>query len=112
MTTYRITPFKPLLNIWAWFAFRSNDFGGNTPIFKVAKAEHYNMVSGERLCCWAQGADTDTWHDFDNASIGATDFQFSNNTPFPTGLIYIASLPMYPFSRVQRKINEWSASQW
>jgi len=112
MTTYRITPVQHWSSTWAWFAFRSNAFGGTTPLFKVAKANHFNMEAGERLCCWATAADTDTWNDFDNVTIGATDLEFSNDTPFPAGLIYVASLPMYPFSRVQRKVNEWTRNAY
>lgn len=110
MTIYRITPVKHWSSSWAWWAARSRAWGGDTPTFKIAKADHYNMVSGERLCCWAQAADTDTWNDFDNVTIGATDLEFSNDDPFPAGLIYIAALPMYPFSRIQRKVNEWGRS--
>jgi hypothetical protein len=112
MTDYRITPVKHWNNSWAWWATRSFGYGGDTPTFYIAKADHYNMAAGERLCCWATAADTDTWNDFDNVTIGATDLTFSMDTPFPAGLIYVAALPMYPFSRVQRKINEWSRSAW
>src|SRR5574343_576143 len=107
MTTYRITPHKHYAGNWAWWSLRSRALAGDTPTFKIAKADHYNMVAGERLCCWATQADTDTWTDFDNVTIGTTDLEFSNDTPFPSGLIYVAALPMYPFSRVQRKMNTW-----
>lgn len=110
MTTYRITPFISAYGSWAWWAFRSNAFGGDTPGFKVAKANHYNMVSGERLCCWSTAADSDTWHDFDNVAIGGTDLEFSNNSAFPAGQIYIAALPMYPFSRHQRRMQAYLTS--
>lgn len=112
MTDYRITPVKHWNSVWAWWACRSYDFGGDTPTFYIAKADHYYMEAGERLCCWSTAADTDTWNDFDNVDIGATDLTFSNDDPFPAGLIYVSALPMYPFSRVQRKINQWRASQW
>lgn len=109
MTTYRITPYKHWDSKWAWWAVRSHDFGEATPTFVIAKADHYNMEAGERLCCWATQADTDTWNDFDNVTIGASDLEFSNDDPFPAGLIYVAALPMYPFSRVQRKMRTWLA---
>jgi len=114
MTDYRITPVivYEWNNTWGWWATRSHNYGGDTPTFYIAKASHYNLDAGERLCCWAQAADTDTWHDFDNVAIGATDITFSNDDPFPAGLIYISGLPMYPFSRIQRKMDEWSRSQW
>ena len=106
-STIRITPYKHWSSIWAWWAFWSMQMGGTTPTFLIAKADHYNMEAGERLCCWAQAADTDTWYDFDNVTIGETDLEFSMDTPFPAGLIYVSALPMYPFSRVQRKMNLW-----
>ena len=112
MTTYRITPVKHWDGKWAWYAVRDHEFGGTTPDFKIAKADHYNMAANEWLCCWSQAADTDTWTNFDNIVIGATDLEFSNDDPFPAGLIYVAHLPMYPFSRTQRKINEWGQSEW
>lgn len=91
---------------------RSFTMAGETPTFLIAKADHYNMEAGERLCCWSTAADTDTWYDFDNVTIGETDLEFSMDTPFPAGLIYVSALPMYPFSRIQRKMSEWSASRW
>lgn len=106
-TTVRITPYKHWNANWAWWAARYNGLAGVTPTFLIAKASHYNLAEGERLCCWATSADTDTWNDFDNVTIGAVDLEFSNNDPFPAGMIYIAALPMYPFSRVQRKMDEW-----
>jgi hypothetical protein len=112
MTTYRITPVKHWSSAWAWWAARSFEWGGVTPDFRIAKADHYSMSAGERLCCWATAADTDVWYDFDNVTIGVSDLEFSMNAPFPAGLIYIAALPMYPFSRIQRKINQWGTSQW
>lgn len=111
-SSIRIAPYKHWNSQWAWWAFRSDTIGGTTPTFLIAKADHYNMVSGERLCCWARAADTDTWYDFDNVSIGASDLEFSNNSAFPAGVIYVAALPMYPFSRVQRKVSQWSGSRW
>lgn len=109
-SSIRITPYKHLLDMWAWWALRMS--GGTTPTFLIAKVDHYNMVAGERLCCWATQADTDTWYDFENVSIGANDLEFSMNTPFPAGTIYVAALPMYPFSRVQRMMNVWGGSRW
>ena len=103
--TIRITPYKHWNNDWAHWAFHMP--GGTTPTFYIAKADHYGLVEGERLCCWAYAPDTDTWHDFDNVTIGETDLEFSNDDPFPAGLIYVAALPMYPFSRIQRKMSLW-----
>lgn len=114
MTDYRITPkiVYKYNNTWGWYAVRSYAFGGDTPTFYIAKASHYNLAAGMRICCWAQAADTDTWNDFDNVAIGASDIVFSNDDPFPAGMIYVSALPMYPFSRIQRKVGEWSRSQW
>ena len=88
----RITPVKHWNSLWAWWAHCMA--GGTTPTFQIAKADHYNMVANERLCCWAQAADTDTWYDFDNVTIGASDLEFSMDTPFPAGVIYVAALPI------------------
>lgn len=113
MTTYRITPINHWNNQWAWWAFRSRTIAGTTPIFKIAKADHYNLEAGERLCCWATQSDTDTWYDFDNVTIGAVDIEFSNDAAFPSNTyIYVSALPMYPFNRIQRKVNQWSTSRW
>jgi hypothetical protein len=95
---------------WAWWAAKSNQLGGKTPVFAIAKANHYNLVADERLACWATAADTDTWTEFDNVAIGASDLTFYNNAPFPHGPIYIAALPMYPLSRIQRVIKNWSSN--
>jgi len=114
MTNYRITPYRnpSYSNWWGWYACRDFAFGGDTPTFYIAKVGHYNLTTGMWVCCWSQALDTDTWNSFDNLSIGASDIVFSNNTPFPSGIIYVAHMPMYPFSRVQRKVIERSASQW
>jgi hypothetical protein len=107
---YRITPRAHWDSKWAWWALRSGKFAGKTPHFLIAKAAHFNMVSGEWLACWATAADTDTWYLFDNVTIGATDLEFYHNTAFPGGTVYIAAMPMYPFSRTQRMVSEWGAS--
>lgn len=108
----RIIPYQHWSSVWAWWAVRSLYLGGQTPTFLIAKANHYNIDAGERLCCWATADDTDTWHDFDNVTIGATDLEFSMNSAFPAGQIFVAALPMHPFSRVQRKVNDWLGNRW
>ncbi len=108
--TYRITPRAHWNSKWAWWAFKTGMFAGRTPHFVIDKANHYNMVANEWLACWASAADTDTWYQFDNVSIGATDLEFYHNTAFPSGTIYVAAMPMYSFARTQRKVAEWSAS--
>ena len=65
-------------------------------------------MANEWLACWSTAADTDTWTQFDTVTIGASDLTFSNSAPFPNGMIYIAALPMYPFTRIQRIIKQWS----
>jgi hypothetical protein len=107
---YRITPRAHWDSKWAWWALRSGKFAGKTPHFLIAKASHFNMVANEWLACWAAAADTDTWYNFDNVTIGATDLEFYHNSAFPGGTIYIAAMPMYPFSRTQRKVAEWTAN--
>ena len=109
---YRITPIKHWSNTWAWWALKSGEFFGATPHFVIAKADHYNMVADEWLACWSNSPDTDTWHAFDHIAIGATDLEFYNDAAFPAGAIYISALPMYPFSRVQRKMSDWLAHSY
>jgi hypothetical protein len=106
----RIAPQKTFSGKWAWFSLKHRALGGKTPSFKIAKANHYGMVVDEWLACWSQAADTDTWTLLDNPVIGATDFTFNKATSFPSGTIYIAHLPMYPFSRTERKMAEWAAT--
>lgn len=103
----RITPYISAYGKWGWWAIRSDRLGGTTPHFVIAKADSYSVMAGMWLACWATRPDTDTWNQFDNASIGASDIEFYNNAPFPNGTIYIAALPMYPFARVQRKMLDW-----
>jgi hypothetical protein len=95
---------------WYWYAVRYNRLRGKTPHFLIAKASFYGggSITNMRVACWASSADTNDWHDFDNVTVGVTDVEFYNNTPFPTGMIYIALMPMYPFSRTARKVEEWS----
>ena len=108
--TIRLIPRKHWNNTWAWFAVRSNHWEVKTPHFVVSKANHFNLVAGEWLACWATSPDTEAWTLFDNMNIGATDLEFYNDTAFPAGTIYVASLPMYPFARTRRKVEEWAAN--
>jgi hypothetical protein len=107
MTDYRISPVKHWSGVWAWWAARDFDFGGDTPTFVIGTADHYNLAAGERLAVWGTAADTDNWNDFTTVTIGTPDITFMHGSAFPAGLIYIAALPMYPFSRVQRKVGQW-----
>ena len=104
----RLTPVKHWNTQWAWWAVRHPDLF-TQPAFAIAKASHYNAVSGMWLACWAAAADTDTWNQL-TATIGASDITFSPAAAFPGGPIYLAALPMYPFSRVQRKVAAWAAN--
>ena len=108
-TPVRITPIQHWDSKWAWYAVRHRRLAGQTPSFVIAKADHYNIAAGERLACWATSPDNDTWNDFDNFTIGAVDLEFSNSSAFTSNKIYIAHWPMYPWSRVQRKLAEWTA---
>jgi len=103
----RITPKAHWDSKWAWWCIRSDRMGGTTPHFLIAKASHYNLVANEWVACWATAADTPTWNLFDNVSIGASDLEFYHNTPFPTGRIYVAAMPMYPYRRTERLVSEW-----
>jgi len=105
--TIRIVPQQTWNNQWSWYAIRRECLSGQTPSFAIAKANHFNMVAGEWLACWATAKDTDTWTQMDNVVIGATDLTFNKAMEFPTAAIHIAQWPMYPFSRVERKIATW-----
>ena len=112
--TIRINPFLDIS--WSgsrtqWWAIRSRRWAGRTPVFVFAKATFwFTLTSGMWIGAWASASDTDTWYRFDNVTIGASDITISNNTPFPPGMIYVAIWPMYPFSRTQRLVKEWSAN--
>jgi hypothetical protein len=108
--TVRITLRKHWNNTWAWWCIRSNRFAGKTPTFLIDKANHYGLTTGEYLAVWSTTPDTDNWTIFDNVTIGDPDITISHNTAFPSGTIYIAAIPMYPFSRTQRKIAEWTVN--
>ncbi len=105
----QIVPLKTVLGKWGWYAIKHTNLAGQTPHFSIAKADHFNMVSGEWLACWSTAADSDTWTQFDHVTIGATDLEFYNDNAFPSGTIYISAAPMYPFSRTQRKMATWLA---
>jgi hypothetical protein len=108
----RITPHISDYGKWGWYCVRHPNLAGTTPHFLIAKADHFSLAAGMWAACWASAADTDTWYLFDNLTIGATDIEFYNDSAFPAGTIYIAALPMYPWSRVQRKVTEWLADAY
>lgn len=106
----RITTIQHWDSKWAWFAIRGRKMTGLTPSFVTAKANHYNLVADMHLAMYATAADSDTWTDFDNVTIGDSDIEFYNDGAFNANTIYISALPMYPFSRTQRKMVEWLVS--
>jgi len=115
LAAIRIVPrvMQPGSSQWYWWALRARGLGGKTPIFNIAKANYFGGPNANsRYAVWATSPDTDTWHEFDNVTIGASDFTVSNNTPFPNGDIFISMMPMYPFSRTQRKVAVWSANPY
>ena len=106
----RVTPTKHWNGQWAWWAFRASAYAGLIPHVLLAKANHYNMVANEHLGFYGTDVDTDTWTKFDTQTIGAVDLDLVMATALPAGTLYFSALPMYPFSRVQRKVAEWSAA--
>lgn len=109
--TVRITPKKHWNTNWLWWCVRSKHWAGRIPHFLIAKADRFAApAANENLAVWATAADTDTWHKFDNQAVGASDIEFYHNTAFPGGFIYVAYLPIYSFSRLQRKLGEWIAA--
>ncbi len=109
--TYRITPIYHWNSSWLWFAIRSRRWSGIIPHFLVAKADRFGAPSaGECLAVWGTSLDSDTWTLFANQNIGASDIEFYHDSAFPGGMIYIAYLPLYPTSRVDRKVAEWAAA--
>ena len=105
--TIRLVPERHFSGNWAHWAVRSRHWTGKTPHFLISKSAQYNLVPNERLAVWSQSPDTDQWNDFDNVIQGASDLEIYNNTPFPSGIIYISPLPLYPFDRITRKVKEW-----
>ena len=108
--TVRIVPKSHWNAQWAFWCVRSKWLAGKTPHFLIAKADHFGLVANEWIACWSISPDTDTWYSFNNVTIGATDIEIYHNTAFPGGTIYIAAFQMYPFSRTQRKMSEWTAN--
>lgn len=108
-TTIRITPHVSAYGYWAYWAVKSNGLAGLAPHFLVTVTNHYSLMSGEWLACWATANDTDTWHAFDHVTIGASDIEFYNDSAFPAGVIHIAALPMFPWRRYKRLITAWLA---
>lgn len=108
-----ITPVSHWDSKWLWWSFRHGMLGGQTPTYTMAKAARFAApAASENLGVWAKAADTETWYKFDNQTVGATDISLSHDTPFPVGKIYIAQLPMYPWSRVARKVSGWLANSY
>lgn len=106
----RITPVRHRDNQWSYWSLRHGNLGGQTPAYLIAKAaKAFTSFTNERLGCWARRADTDEWTDFTTQTVGATDITLQHSTPFPAGKIYIAQIPLYPFSRTMRKVAEWRA---
>jgi hypothetical protein len=110
LTRIRLVPQKTWSNLWAYYCFRAVGLGGKTPLFSIAKVDHADIAAGQWLACFARSNDSDLWTQFDNVAIGDDDITFYHNTPLPSGPLYIAHFPAYPFSRVQRKLYEWAAT--
>jgi hypothetical protein len=111
-TSIRITPYISSYGTFAWFAVKSDQWGGKIPRFLYTISNRFGDEAGTWLACWATSPDTDTWTRFDNVTVGASDIEFYHNTPFPHGMIYIAAHPMYPFARIERKVREWRADAY
>lgn len=110
--TIRIHPLLDLSGTTSqWWCVRSQHWAGKTPKFIFAVSSvWFAVTSGMWVGAWARESDTDTWYGFDNITVGATDIEISNDTPFPSGIIYVSLFPMYPFKRTQRLVGQWSAN--
>jgi hypothetical protein len=110
----RIKPYLDVVsagNKSQWFALRTALFSGKKPKFLLEKSTiWFGLDVNMWIGAWAISADTDTWYQFDNVAVGAADYEFSHNTSFPGGSIYVALWPMYPLSRTQRLVTSWSLS--
>ena len=96
-----------------WFAIRRRNLAGSTPHFVINKQYFFTGLStGMQFGFWSTSSDTDIWYAFDNITIGASDVELYNNIPFPSGTIYISMGPMYPVSRTDRKVAEWSNNSY
>lgn len=93
---------------WWWYAFSSRKFGGKTPTFKINRSYYFQTAANiYRFGCYATSLDTDNWIDFGTPTIGSTYIQFTATSPLPSGKLYFAHMPIYPFLRVARKVTEW-----
>lgn len=109
-TEYTIVPIKHLDGKWLWWGIKNNNLANKRPKFIIAKADHFSLVANERIGCWATQQDTDTWNDFSTMTIGTTNIELQHSSAFPSGMIYISPIPMYPVARVKRKVTEWIAN--
>ena len=108
----RITPEKSYSGNWWWWAFSSASFAGDTPTFKVAQYAHFQGLDAiYRYGCYATSMDSDTWVDIP-ATIGVTDIVLVPSSALPSGTLYFAEMPAYPFSRTTRKMAEWLAHDY
>jgi hypothetical protein len=110
----RINPFLDVIggNKTQWWAARLKRYEGKTPTFVVNKSTYWIAYSTSMWHgVWATSLDTDDWYKFDNSIVGASDYSFWNNSPFPGNCdIFVALAPLYPFSRTQRLVSKWSLS--
>lgn len=112
MATIQLDPWLNASKKWFWFAMKA-EMAGQTPTI-LLNMEKYQQVGavGNRIICWSQALDTDDWHDFDNVAVDGSYYVVSNNTPFPAGDIYLCWNPAYPYSRTQRLMAAWLASDY
>lgn len=104
----RITPQLGYDSKWAQFAVRFDRLAGQTPHFLIAHADRFAApAENENMAVWATSPDTDSWTMFNNQAVGASDIEVYNDAPFPNGTIYVAHVPLFPFSRVGRVFREW-----
>jgi hypothetical protein len=112
----RLHPRKTYSSQWMWYAVLLDGLEGCAPEFYLARADHAGLngaatVAVMRYACWAYALDTDSWASFDNFTVGATDFVFSNDRPF-SGPVYVAALPMLPTSKISRLVEEYALSSY
>jgi hypothetical protein len=93
-----------------WYATRVDELRGRAPTFEVTLPNIFQSIDPNLHNIWwsyqIEGAD---WFLFDNESYSGNSVTASNNAPFSQNTVYVAHYPIFPVSRMQRRVDEWMA---
>lgn len=87
---------------------------GKTPVVRLTNTEDWvapRTLTRWRLC-WGTELDSDVWQPFDNIAYDDVNNEWvaSNNTPFGSDTVYITRMPLFSFSRYDKKLRDWLSS--